>query len=441
MIINIFIGDWKGKVIVMKKFRMIWIGELFSCIGSGMTAFALSVYVFQMTGSAAYVSLVTLLAYLPSILLSPIGGVLADRYDRRLLMILGDLCSGLGILYLLISIQLGNGGMAPVLICVTIDSLFVALMEPSYKATVTDLLSEEEYAKASGLVQLAGNAKFLISPALAGVLLGFADIRLILILDIATFFVTIFAVMCVRRTLAKPVVRDDALHIVKELSEGMRFLRGRKVILSLVYTMTLLCFFMGVVQTLMPVMALSITDAKSVGILESVSAVGMVMGSLAIGIFGIKRNHAKILAIAAAFCGLFMALSGVNETIWFIGAMLFLFFAMLPFMNTCADVLIRVSIPNELQGRVWSLIGLLSQMGTVAAFAVCGVLADYVFEPLLADDGMLADSVGAFIGTGAGRGIGFFLILCGIAMMIVSGFLFANKNVRNLKVGESMTEG
>lgn len=73
----------------MKKFRMIWIGELFSCIGSGMTAFALSVYVFQMTGSAAYVSLVTLLAYLPSILLSPIGGVLADRYDRRFLMILG----------------------------------------------------------------------------------------------------------------------------------------------------------------------------------------------------------------------------------------------------------------------------------------------------------------------------------------------------------------
>lgn len=424
----------------MKKFRMIWIGELISCIGSGMTAFALSVYVFQMTGSAAYVSLVTLLAYLPSILLSPIGGVLADRYDRRFLMILGDLCSGLGLLYLLISIQFGHGGMAPVLICVTIDSLFVALMEPSYKATVTDLLSEEEYAKASGLVQLAGNAKYLISPALAGVLLGFADIRLILILDIATFFVTIFAVACVRRTLAKPVIREDKLHITKELSEGMHFLRERKAVLSLVFTMTLLCFFMGVVQTLMPVMALSVTDAKSVGILESVSAVGMVAGSLVIGVFGIKRKHAKILSIAAAFCGLFMALSGVNETIWFIGAMLFLFFATLPFLNTCADVLIRVSIPNELQGRVWSLIGLLSQMGTVVAYAVCGVLADYVFEPLLAEDGALSDSVGTFIGTGTGRGIGFFLILCGIAMIVVSGFLFANKNVRSLKVGECITE-
>lgn len=420
----------------MKKFRVIWIGELISCIGSGMTAFALSVYVFQMTGSAAYVSLVTLLAYLPSILLSPIGGVLADRYDRRLMMILGDLFSGLGLLFLLISIQLGYHGMAPVLICVTIDSLFVALMEPSYKATVTDLLTEEEYAKASGLVQLAGNAKYLISPALAGIILGFADIRLILILDIATFFVTVFAVVCVRKTMAKPIVREDALHIMKELREGMQFLKGTKAILSLVLTMTLLCFFMGVVQTLMPVMALSVVDAKAVGILESVSAIGMVVGSLVIGICGIKRNHAKILAVAAAFSGVFMALCGVNESVWMMGAMLFLFFVTLPFLNTCADVLVRVSIPNELQGRVWSLIGLLSQMGTVVAFAVCGVLADYVFEPLFTENGLLADSVGRMIGTGAGRGIGFFLILCGMAMIVVSVHLFINKNVRTLKVTE-----
>lgn len=425
----------------MKKFMMIWVGELISCIGSGMTAFALSVYVFQMTGSAAYVSLVTLLAYLPSILLSPIGGVLADRYDRRLMMILGDLFSGLGLVYLLIQIQFGNGGMAPVLIGVTIDSLFVALMEPSYKATVTDLLTEEEYAKASGLVQLAGNAKYLISPALAGILLGFADIRLILMLDIGTFFITIFAVICVRRTLAKPIVRNNSLHILKELGEGMRFLISKNGVLSLVFTMTLLCFFMGVIQTLMPVMALSITDSKTVGMLESVSAVGMLAGSLFIGILGMKKNHAKILSISAAFCGLFMALSGINEKIWFIGAMLFLFFSMLPFMNTCADVLIRVSIPNELQGRVWSLIGLLSQLGTVIAYATCGVLADHVFEPLLAEGGKLSESVGMLIGTGKGRGIGFFLILCGMGMIVVAAFLFMNKKVRNLKVKENIVEG
>ncbi len=88
----------------MKKFMLLWIGELISSIGSGMTAFALSVYVYQMTGSVSYVSLITLLAYMPTILLSPVGGVLADRYDRRLLMIAGDGCSALGLLYILLSL-------------------------------------------------------------------------------------------------------------------------------------------------------------------------------------------------------------------------------------------------------------------------------------------------------------------------------------------------
>lgn len=82
----------------MKRFMVIWLGELISGIGSGMTAFALSIYVYQETGSVTLVSLISLAAFLPTILLSPLGGVLADRYDRRLLMIIGDLFSGLGLM-------------------------------------------------------------------------------------------------------------------------------------------------------------------------------------------------------------------------------------------------------------------------------------------------------------------------------------------------------
>ena len=89
----------------MKNFYKLWLGELISNIGSGMTAFALSVYVYEKTGSVSYISLITLLSFMPSIILSPIGGLLADRYDRRLLMIIGDLFSGLGLVYILWKIQ------------------------------------------------------------------------------------------------------------------------------------------------------------------------------------------------------------------------------------------------------------------------------------------------------------------------------------------------
>ena len=416
----------------MKKFMMIWIGELISSIGSGMTAFALSIYVYEMTGSVSYVSLVTLLAYLPTILLSPLGGVLADRYDRRILMIIGDLFSGLGLLYILWQIQIGAGSMLPILIGVTFNAVFVALLEPSYRATITDLLTQEEYDRASGMVQMAGNARYLLSPALAGILLAVADIRLILVLDISTFFITITMVALVRKTIQKPVKRETQ-GFLTEMKQGFTVITENKGILSLVIIMAFVCFFIGFVQTLTGPMVLAVSDARTVGMLESVCATGMLVGSVWIGFVGIRGGYARVLCGAGIFCGVFMALAGVNRNLWVTGIGIFLFFLSLPFMNTCADVLVRVNIPNELQGRVWGMISLLTQAGTVLAYASCGVLADYLFEPMLAEKGILAGSVGRLIGTGEGRGIGFLLILSGIGMALCASTIGHSRGVRALQ--------
>ena len=147
------------------KFMLLWAGELISAVGGGLTSFGLGVYVFRQTGSAASMALVTLLAFLPILLLSIPAGVLADRYDRRLLMMLGDGCSALGILYILLCMMWGEAALWQICTGVFISSTFSALLEPSYRATVTDLLTKEEYSKASGLVSLAGSARYLISPA------------------------------------------------------------------------------------------------------------------------------------------------------------------------------------------------------------------------------------------------------------------------------------
>lgn len=418
----------------MKKFMMIWAGELISNIGSGMTAFALSVYVYQLTGSVTWVSVVTLLAYLPTILLNPLGGILADRFDRRLMMICGDFFSALGLLYILISILMGHTGIAPIVIGVTINSVFVSLLDPSYKATVTDLLTEEEYARASGLVQMAGNAKYLISPAIAGVILGFSDIRMILIIDILTFFVTVFAITFVRRNIQKVKPRVDKFNLIKEFREGIQYIIREKGVKSLVILMAFMCFFIAFIQTLMIPMILPIFSVKAVGFMESVSAVGMLVGSVVIGILGIKKNYSRILMVSLILCGCFMALIGTSTYMVFILSASILFFAALPFVNTCADVLIRVSIPNEVQGRVWGLISLLTQIGYVIAYSACGILADNVFEPMMQENGLLASSIGKVIGTGEGRGIGLMIILAGVLMVVVALVLGSRKSIREIEV-------
>ena len=415
----------------MKNFYKLWLGELISSIGSGMTAFALSVYVYKKTGSVSYVSLITLLSFMPSIVLSPIGGLLADRYDRRLLMIIGDLFSGLGLVYILWSIQAGEKSIVPIFVGITFSSIFTSLLEPSYRATLTDILEEENYAKASGLIQAAGSAKYLISPVIAGMIFSVANIRVILLLDILTFITTCLMIFLVRKSMNSETqnYKKDSF---KGLLEGLFIIKENRGVYSLVIIMFFVCFFMGFIQILIRPMILALSSVKTAGMMESLCAAGLLIGSLWIGIAGIKKNYSKILAVACFFCGIFMSMTGVNENLAIIGISTFLFFSTLPFMNSCADVLVRVSIPNELQGRVWGLISLITQMGTVVAYIISGIMADYVFEPMFNKNGILVENIGIIIGTGKGRGIGFMLILSGIGMLIMAIVIWKNGEIREV---------
>ena len=140
-----------------QKFLLLWAGELISAVGGGLTSFGLGVYVFAQTGSAANMALISLLAFLPGLLLSVPAGILADRCDRRLLMMLGDGCSGIGILFILLCMMRGDATLTEICVGVAISSVFSALLDPAYRATITDLLDEDEYSKAGGMVGLAGS--------------------------------------------------------------------------------------------------------------------------------------------------------------------------------------------------------------------------------------------------------------------------------------------
>jgi MFS family permease len=167
--------------------------------------------------------------------------------------------------------------------------------------------------------------------------------------------------------------------------------------------------------------------------MESVSAIGMVIGSIIIGVMNIKKNYTGILRIALMAAGIFMAMSGTTTNIYLILAFCILFFTALPFVNTCADVLIRSKIPNEVQGRAWGMISIVSQMGFIVAYAVCGPLADYVFGPMLMKNGILAGSLGHLIGTGEGRGIGFMLIISGIIMFAFAFIFGSRKSIKEME--------
>lgn len=416
------------------KFMLLWSGQLVSAIGSGLSSFGLGVYVYGATGKASAVALVTLLAFMPSLLLSAVSGVLADRYDRRLLMVLGDSLSALGVAFILVCMLRGEAQLWQICAGVAISSVFSSLLEPAYKATVTDLLTPEQYTKASGLVQVAGSSKYLISPIVAGFLLTVADIKLLLILDICTFFVTVASTLVVRSGLASRA-SDSAASFIREFKEGWAAVSEKRGVLVLVMMTSVITFFLGFIQTLSTPLVLAFSDSAALGTMETVAASGMLVTSVIVGILPIKKGYVKLLSLSLFCAGLGMAAFGMRESIVWICLSGFFFFAMLPFANASLDFLTRSNIENSKQGRAWGLIGVISQLGYVAAYALSGVLADYVFNPLLIDGGALAGSVGRIIGTGSGRGTGFLIIVAGGLLCLTSILLYQVPSVKKLEAG------
>ncbi len=415
-----------------KKFLIIWAGEFVSSIGSGLTAFALAVYVYQMTGTATSVALVILFSFLPSVLLSPIAGVLADRFDRRLMMIVGDGFSAFGLIFILIIMLTGEAALWHICLGVAISSTFIALLEPAYKATVSDLLTEEQFSKASGLVQIAASSKYLLSPIIAGFLLTITHIETIIIIDICTLLVTVVAVMFVKRGLKITKKEQKRHNVLKDLAEGYKAVVENKGVMFLIITISLVTFFVGFIQTLLTPMMLSLTDVKTLGILQSFSAIGLLVSSLIIGIFSITKKYTKELVIGLGIAGFFVSMMGLTTNTYFITGAIFLVFAALPFVNTSAEVLIRKTIANEKQGRAWGIIGIISQLGYIVAYCISGILADYVVNPLLVEGGALASTVGKVIGTGQSRGIGLLFVVSGIMLIFLAFIISRIKSIKAL---------
>ena len=399
------------------KFLLLRTGELISSIGGGLTAFGLGVYIFNQTGSAANMAIVTLLGFLPTLVLSVPAGVLADRYDRRLLMMIGDGCSALGIIYILVCMATGGAQLWQICLGVSVNAIFSALLEPSFRATITELLTKDEYSKASGLVSLAGSARYLFSPVIAGFLLTVSDVKLLLFIDMCTFFLTVMSVAVVRHGIGNTVVEKKE-SFAESFKGGWVAITAKPGIFMIMVVSAGITLFMGVFQILAEPLILSFADSKTLGISETICACGMLVSSIVLGIKGIRNHFVKALGISLMSAGAFMFGFGCFENIIVICCFGFMFFAALPIANNCLDYLTRTNIPEETQGRAWGLIGFISQMGYVVAYAVSG---------------FAADAIGKATGLGVGRGSAITVQLAGICLVATSALILVIKSIRELE--------
>ena len=405
----------------MKRVGLLVLGSFINSLGTGLSAFGLAVVMLRAYGTASSVSAIQMSAFAPIVLLAPLAGVLADRYDRRLMMIIGDAGSVLGLGIILAALSSPRPSLAWVCTGAILSSCLAALTEPALRASVTDLVTEEDYVRASGLLQLASAAKYLLAPAAAGFLMPVVGVRGLVLLDASTCLVTVVCTMTVRRALAA----DAPQRAATQPGDDHGFLAGWRAITSspglrlLVILMTLATLAIGVIQVLIKPILLPTVSTSEMGVIETVAAIGMLVGATLVTAWK-SAQPTTLLTAGLAATGIAMILVPLGPGSWWVAACGFLTFASLPLSQAGAEVLVRTRVDNAQQARTWGTISLVTQMGYLVAYLCSGVLVDRVLQPLLEPGQALSAGVGTVVGSGPGRGAALLVGIMGLGMVLVA---------------------
>ncbi len=419
----------------MRTFFIVWAGQLVSLVGTNLTGFGLSIFVFQETGSVTQLATVMLASQLPQILVTPFAGALVDRWDRRKAMILADAGAGAGTIVLVLLYLTGSLALWNIAIAVAISGMFQAFQWPAYSAAMAVLVPKEHFGRASGLVQMAEALGQLGGPILAGFALAFSGIGAVFAIDVLTFSVAIVTLLIVRfpRPKTSEAGTEGSGSLWHETKYGFKYLIARHGLLALLLYFAVINVAFGFVGPLFIPLGLSLTSEAGLGTAFTVASLGMLVGSIVASTWGGPKKRVLGLVVGGAFLGVVFAAVGLKASVFWITGVMFLGMLWIPTVNATSQAIWLAKVEADLQGRVSAVRRFIAQGAVPIAYVLVGPLSDRVFEPLMAEDGALAGSVGEIIGSGFGRGYGLFFIVIGLFVVVASVVAWMYPPLRHLE--------
>ncbi len=427
--------DTDQKTGGMRVFLIVWAGQFVSLVGTALTGFALSIWVYLETGSATQLSLVLLAAQLPQMLFTPIAGALVDRWDRRWAMILADTGAGVGTLAIALLLFTDNLQIWHLYIALGFSGIFQSFQWPAYSAATSLLVSKEQYGRAAGMVQMAEAVGQVIAPAVAGVLLAFGGLETVILIDVISFVAAVATLLVVRFPKAEVSASGAAAagSLLSEARFGWTYIKERHGLLALLWYFASVNLVFGFVSVLAFPLILGFADEIAVGNVFSAAGVGMVVGSVAMSIWGGPKRRINGVLGADLILGLALIGFGLRPSLTAVTIGALIGFIAIPIANGSSQALWQSKVEPDVQGRVFAVRRVLAQIAGPVAMLMAGPLADGVFEPLLQEDGALADSVGGVIGVGPGRGIAFLFIVLGGISLVFTLIAYLYPRLRNLE--------
>lgn len=407
-----------GPAPSMGRFLLVALGQLLSITGSALTEFALPVWIYLQTGSMGRYALYAVIGMLPGILVGPLAGAIVDRLDRRRVMFVSDLVAATTQAALLSLLLSGHLASWHIYVLLAVLSMALTFQRLAYASAVPQLVPKQYLGHANGIVQMAfGVAQFVV-PLVAVALMAAIGLRGILVLDIASYAVAIGVLLCVKFPRTLPWTRRESL--VAEIRHGFAHSWRNRGFRAMLLWFAGLNIFLSPLFLLLTPLVLSFGTLEAAARVSVAGGAGAILGGVAMGFWGGPvRHRLRGMLGLAALLALASALVGVRADLWVIGAGAFGMSFALSLVNGVYTTIVQVKVPQRFHGRVFALNTMVAWSTLPIGHGIIAPAGSALFGPLLQDDGALASSVGAVIGTGPGRGIGFMYLLFGAAMLVL----------------------
>ncbi|MCC6299672.1 MAG: MFS transporter [Anaerolineales bacterium] len=408
----------------MFGFTIVWIGQIVSVLASSMSQFALTIFMFDETGSALAMGMMQVFFITPFLLISPLAGVWVDRYNRKLMMMVSDIGAGIATLLILTLQALGILDYWHLYAASVVYGLSMAFQWPAYSAAISTMVPKEQLVRVNGMMSLIEAGPQVIAPILAGALLPLIQLTGVLLIDVVTFLFAIGALMIVH--IPQPVrteegVKSQSGGILNEAAYGFKYIFTRPSLLGLQLVFFVGNLFSGIGFTVLAPMILTRSggDSLAFGTVQSAAAIAGVIGGIAMSAWGGFKRRVNGVLLGWIISGIGMSIVGFEGglSVWIIGGVITA--GIIPLVNGSNQAIWQSKVAPDIQGRVFSARRLIAWLSNPISPVIGGALADYVLEPAALAGTGLPHTLSWLVGSGPGSGMGTLIVLCGLISALV----------------------
>ncbi|WP_329012681.1 non-ribosomal peptide synthetase/MFS transporter [Streptomyces sp. NBC_00690] len=401
-----------------RRFVVVAGSQLISQTGSALTEFALPLWIYLATDSVAWFGLFAVLGIAPGLLAAPVLGGLVDRIDRRRVMLCCTVVCGTAEAVLALLDAFGNLRPWHVGVLMAILSVSLTGQRLAFQSAIPQLVPKRYLGHANGIVQISGGIAQVVAPLAAVGMLAAIGLSGVLLLDVVSYTAAAAVLLLVRFPRTLPSQRRETLR--QEIAAGFRLVIRQRGFRAMLIFFAVLNLFLPVLFQLISPLVLGFSSLGSVAAVSLAGGAGAVVGGLAMGVWGgPRRRRMRGMLLVVPVLALFCVLTGLRPDLLVVGAGVFGMSASLSLLNGIYLTIVQVKVPQRFHGRVMALNQLVAWSTLPIGYLLIAPLGSQFLEPLMVEGGGLADTVGALLGTGTGRGIGLLYLVLGAAILVL----------------------